>query len=58
MSDKPLDFDRLSKLVALPRSGVPIARWPSADEAWLDVTRGIMDLLDGRALRRATPQRG
>ena len=36
----------LGKLQALPRDGKPVANWDRADDAWLDVVRGIQRVVE------------
>lgn len=51
---RPYDLDgsELSKLVPLPRNGIPVTRWGpnewDRDAAWTDVVRGIRSLLEHR----------
>jgi hypothetical protein len=44
---RPADWEQspLGNLQALPRFGRAVSSWPNADEAWLDVTRGIRKII-------------
>ncbi len=59
---RPTDWQSsaLGELQALPRDARPITRWPDRDQAWLDVVRGLRQLLDelaaGPAQAAAVPQ--
>jgi hypothetical protein len=45
---RPTDWEwsPLAKLQALPKNAKPITTWPNADEAWLDVVRGIRKAIE------------
>ncbi len=44
---RPSDWQNspLGNLKALPGEGRPVSRWPNRDEAWLDVVRGLRQLI-------------
>ena len=44
---RPVDFHGLplGRLQALPRDAKPVVTWASRDEAWLDVARGIRQVV-------------
>jgi hypothetical protein len=44
---RPVDFHELpfARLQALPRDAKPVVTWSSRDEAWLDVARGIRQVV-------------
>jgi hypothetical protein len=44
----------ISALQVLPKDGKPVSSWVEADEAWVDVARGIQRILDGNP-KSATP---
>jgi hypothetical protein len=50
---RPCDWHStpFGKLLALPKDGRPITQWPSADEAFLDVVRGITSALARRGAK-------
>jgi TIR domain len=39
--------EAFGRLASLPANGQPITSWSSRDEAWLDVARGVRDLIRG-----------
>jgi Effector-associated domain 1/TIR domain len=51
---KPTELQgtELMKLQALPRDGKPVASWPSQDEAWVDVAKGLRQVVEGIQARR------
>lgn len=54
---RPCDWHAapFGKLLAVPRDGKPITRWPDADEAFLDVVNGIKAAIAEMGNRLATP---
>lgn len=54
---KPSDFSKtqLSRLKPLPRDGHPVSMWPDPEAAWLDVARGIRQVVEALAARLAAP---
>lgn len=61
---RPCEWDRapFAGLLAAPKDGKPITRWPDQDEAFLDVTRAIRAVVEAvppqPATIRAAPQGG
>jgi len=53
---RPVDWDDLafSNLKALPADGRPVTRWPNRDEAFLDITKGIVTAIGELNLRAAS----
>jgi TIR domain/Domain of unknown function (DUF4062) len=47
---RPADWQNspLGMLQALPREGRPVLTWSNRDEAWLDVTQGLRQLISGQ----------
>jgi hypothetical protein len=45
----PVDFSTtpFAALQALPRDAKPVSSWAQADEAWLDVAKGIRRVVGG-----------
>jgi len=52
---RPVDYEEapFAKLQALPSNGVPVTQWPSHDEAFVDVVKGIRKAID--ELQASTP---
>ncbi|HEX2571440.1 MAG TPA: toll/interleukin-1 receptor domain-containing protein, partial [Polyangia bacterium] len=47
---RPVDFGGLplGRLQALPRDARPVTAWGSRDEAWLDVAKGIRQVVEAK----------
>lgn len=44
---RPIDWqgELISRLQALPKDATPVTTWPNRDEAWIDVAKGIRDVV-------------
>ena len=53
---RPVDWTGapFAKLQALPTSAKPVTRWPSRDEAFLDIVQGIRRAIDDLTNKRKT----
>jgi hypothetical protein len=53
---RPVDWKGtpFAKLQALPTGGKPVTRWPTHDDAFLDVVQGIRKAIDDLANKRKT----
>jgi hypothetical protein len=53
---RPTDYSATSfaKLYPLPSNSTPISAWPNADEAWLDVVRGIRRVVEALGAQNLT----
>lgn len=54
---RPVDWQGtpFAKLQALPTRGKPVTRWPTHDDAFLDVVQGIRKAIDDLTRRAKTP---
>lgn len=54
---RPTDFGRMpfAALQGLPRDAKPVSQWADADEAWLDVAKGIRRAVEASRTRTAKP---
>ncbi len=53
---RPVDWNAapFAKLQALPSGGKPVTRWPTHDDAFLDVVQGIRKAIDDLTNKRKT----